>query len=68
MQSDKKKYSICKTTVAEDEMVGCDICDNWFQPACLNLSKLSTSKYGTPRSAKRQNKNKNWIRNMSKVF
>ena len=44
MQSDKKKYSICKTTVAEDEMVGCDICDNWFQPACLNLSKLSTSK------------------------
>ena len=42
--SDNKKYSICKTTVAEGDMVGLDMCDYWFQSTCLKLSKLPTSK------------------------
>ena len=28
VQSDKIKYCICKTTVADGEMVGCDMCDD----------------------------------------
>ena len=42
--SDNKKYSICKTTVAEGDMVGLDMCDYWFQSTCLKLSKLPTPK------------------------
>ena len=44
MPSDNKKYCIRKTTVAEGEMVGCDMCNDWLHTACLKLSKLSTSK------------------------
>ena len=44
MQSDKKKYCICETTVAEGEMVGCYIYVDWFHHARLRLSKLPTSK------------------------
>ena len=44
VQSDKKKSCICQTTVAEGKMVGCDMCDDWFHPACLKLRELPTSK------------------------
>ena len=44
VSSDNKKYCFCKTTVTEGEMVGCDICDDWFHSACLKLSMLPTSK------------------------
>lgn len=40
----KKTYCVCKTTVAEGEMVGCDMCDDWFHPSCLKLVKLPTAK------------------------
>ena len=44
VQLDMKKYCICKTTVAEGEIAGCDMCDDWYHPPCLKLSKLPTSK------------------------
>ena len=30
--------------MTESETVGCDMCNDWFHPACLKLSKLPTSK------------------------
>ena len=40
----KRTYCYCKTTVAKVDMVGCDMCDDWFHPNCLNLKKLLTFK------------------------
>ena len=44
LHSLKKTYCLCKTIVAEGNMVGCDMCDDWFHPSCVKLTKLPNSK------------------------
>ena len=35
----KSSYCICDRPEDGKFMVGCDVCDNWFHPKCVNISK-----------------------------
>lgn len=42
---DNKLYCSCKRPYdSDEEMVGCDKCNNWYHPSCLKLKKLPSSK------------------------
>ena len=43
-KSISQTYCVCNSTSGNNEMVGCDSCDNWFHPACLKLKRLPTTK------------------------
>lgn len=38
-KKNKSLYCICQRPEDGDFMVGCDVCDNWFHPKCVNISK-----------------------------
>lgn len=42
--SSLKKYCVNNCSSSETEMVGCDSCDNWYHPTCLNYKGLPKSK------------------------
>ena len=37
-------YCLCQTP-ERPGMIGCDFCDEWFHPDCLNLSKNDVKKF-----------------------
>ena len=51
------EYCVCKTSDDLDNMVGCDSCNDWFHPRCLNLKRLPlTKKWYCPACRKKNRK------------
>ena len=53
-----KQYCVLnrKRAGEQDEMVGCDSCDNWFHPVCIGLKTLPKSKQWYCKSCKKARK------------
>ena len=55
-KQDKPRFCICQSTEEDDDMVACDMCNEWFHLRCLKLKRMPRTRrwYCTKCKAKKQ--------------